>query len=384
MQIVNNSSIIFGLYAIICLVVAVYFFTICTGNTIYIHKNTKKPLLKNGPKVSVLLPARNEEKNLENCLNKLVSQDYQNYDIFVLDDNSTDRTLEIALWFKKNHSDKVHVIQGKSLPADWNGKPYAMHQLVQAADGEILLFTDVDTKHKKSSVSFAVTNLILNDVDMISGYIHEEMETFGEKITVSSMFLLSALVVPLFLNGISKFNFFSNAIGQYIAVKADAFKKSGGYEVVKKVTTEDVFLARNMKKCGFKTLFIDIKNQCSCRMYEGYINSVHGIGKNLFDFLGKSAPILFLVLSAVIIFLVIPPFFIYFAEGFPFWIKSSLVFSTNFQILTWFFLLYDRGNDIWISILYPLIFLNIVIIGISSFCRTVSGKGFQWKGRTVS
>ena len=139
-----------------------------------------------------------------------------------------------------------------------------------------------------------------------------------------------------------------------------------------------------MKKCGFKTLFIDIKNQCSCRMYEGYINSVHGIGKNLFDFLGKSAPILFLVLSAVIIFLVIPPFFIYFSEGFPFWIKSSLVFSTNFQILTWFFLLYDRGNDIWISILYQLIFLNIVIIGISSFCRTVSGKGFQWKGRTVN
>ena len=198
----SNSSIIFGIYAIICLVVAIYFFAICLGNTIYIHKNTKKPLLKNGPKVSVLLPARNEEKNLENCLNKLVSQDYQNYDIFILDDNSTDRTLEIALWFKKNHSDKVHVIQGKSLPADWNGKPYAMHQLVQAADGEILLFTDVDTKHKKSSVSFAVTNLILNDVDMISGYIHEEMETFGEKITVSSMFLLSALVVPLFLNGI--------------------------------------------------------------------------------------------------------------------------------------------------------------------------------------
>ena len=93
----SNSSIIFGIYAIICLVVAIYFFAICLGNTIYIHKNTKKPLLKNGPKVSVLLPARNEEKNLENCLNKLVSQDYQNYDIFILDDNSTDRTLEIAL-----------------------------------------------------------------------------------------------------------------------------------------------------------------------------------------------------------------------------------------------------------------------------------------------
>ena len=84
----SNSSIIFGIYAIICLVVAIYFFAICLGNTIYIHKNTKKPLLKNGPKVSVLLPARNEEKNLENCLNKLVSQDYQNYDIFILDDNS--------------------------------------------------------------------------------------------------------------------------------------------------------------------------------------------------------------------------------------------------------------------------------------------------------
>ena len=331
MQIVNNSSIIFELYAIICFVVAVYFFMICTGNTIYIHKNTKKPLLKNGPKVSVLLPARNEEKNLENCLNNLVSQDYQNYDIFVLDDNSTDRTLEIARWFEKNHSGKVHVIQGKSLPSDWNGKPYAMHQLVQASDGEILLFTDVDTKHKKSSVSFAVTNLLLNDVDMISGYIYEEMETFGEKITVSAMFLLSALVVPLFFNGISKFSFFSNAIGQYIAVKADSFKKSGGYEVVKKVTTEDVFLARNMKKSGFKTLFLDIKNQCSCRMYDGYINSVHGIGKNLFDFLGKSAPVLFLVLSAVVIFLVLPPFFIYFAEGYPFWIKSALVFQRFFK-----------------------------------------------------
>ena len=123
-------------------------------------RETKPAELTNGPFVSVLVPARDEELHIEPCIQSLVQQSYMNYEVLVLDDNSTDKTRELLDKLQKLYPDKLHVYSGKPLPQDWRGKVFAMKQLCERAKGEYLLFTDADTVHSSLSVSLAVTNIL--------------------------------------------------------------------------------------------------------------------------------------------------------------------------------------------------------------------------------
>ena len=124
------------------------FFITATVNAIFgpffykkaIVNETQESLTsKNYPFVSVLVPARNEEHNIEKCLNSLINQDYPNYEIIVIDDNSNDDTYKIAKKFS-NIYEKVKVIKGKALPKEWLGKNWACHQLFEQSNGEYLVY----------------------------------------------------------------------------------------------------------------------------------------------------------------------------------------------------------------------------------------------------
>ena len=106
--------------------------------------------IKDFPFISVLIPARNEEKVIKQCIESLINQQYPTYEIIVLDDNSTDETLNILESLCLKYPEKLKVVQGKPLPKDWMGKNYACHQLSLLANGEFLIFTDADTIHESS------------------------------------------------------------------------------------------------------------------------------------------------------------------------------------------------------------------------------------------
>jgi chlorobactene glucosyltransferase len=141
---------------------------------------------------------------------------------------------------------------------------------------------------------------------MISGYIGQVFLSFGEVITVPLMYFLTGFVIPLFLNRYSKSTIFTAAIGQFIAVKQDVFKAIGGCESFKKKTSEDVYMSRYIKRMGYDSRFLNITEHVRCRMYSGYQNAVEGIGKNIFDFLGKNTLVLFLMAVAIFFFLFFP------------------------------------------------------------------------------
>ncbi|ULQ58756.1 glycosyltransferase family 2 protein [Brucepastera parasyntrophica] len=346
-------------------------------------KLTKPATRTDGPLVSVLIPARNEEQLIEACLNSLLNQNYLNYEILVLDDNSSDGTMAILKRMASEHS-RIRVFKGEPLHADWYGKPFALQQLSAHAKGEILIFTDADTIHQPTSISWAVSNMDELKADFVSGYIGQDVRTFGEKMTVPLMYLLTGFIVPLFLNRLSKASVFSTAVGQYIAVKSDVFKKNGGYEAVKKKTSEDIYLARYIKSLGYKTMFLDISNQVCCRMYSGYTNAVHGIGKNIFDFFNKNSLVLFIAVIAVFLFLLCPfPLLFYFLiTGNPYTIP--LIIVNILYTLDWLMLFIDRKITWYYALLWPLLFINLLYMAGWSWFRTVSGKGFVWKERVVT
>ena len=370
-------------YYTVMIVVAAYFFLLSLANHYEMWRFTYGSEVTDGPLVSVLIPARNEEKNIERCLNSLRNQIYKNYEILVINDNSTDSTGKI-LERAASLDSRIKVFTGKPLPDDWFGKPFALHQLSAHAKGEILLLTDADTVHNPSSISWAVTNLQSLNADMISGYIGQVFMTFGEIITVPLMFFLTGFVIPLFLNRFSKSSLFSAAIGQYIVIRHDVFKAVGGCEVFKKKTSEDIYMSRYVKRKGYSTRFLNITEHVKCRMYCGYHGAVEGIGKNIFDFLGKNNLVIFLMAIAVLFFLFFPfPLLIGgIIVGSP-WTLHIIVVNILYT-LTWLFMFLGQRLNWWYGFLWPLMFLNLLYMAAWSWFRTVSGKGFLWKDRKVS
>ena len=365
------------------IVVASYFFLLSLANHYEMWRFLYGPEIFDGPLVSVLIPARNEEKNIERCLNSLRNQIYKNYEILVLNDNSTDKTGSILERIAAEDG-RVKVFNGRPLPDDWYGKPYALHQLSNQAKGEILIFTDADTIHSPGSISWAITNLKYLKADMISGYIGQVFLTLGEVITVPLMFFLTGFVIPLFLNRYTKSSMFSAAIGQFIVIKHEVFNAIGGCESFKKKTSEDIYLSRYVKRKGYSTRFLNITEHVKCRMYTGYRSAIEGIGKNVFDFLGKNTLVIFLMAVAVLFFLFFPfPLLIgAFISNSP-WTLHIIVVNILYS-LTWLFMFLGQRLNWWYGFLWPLMFLNLLYMAGWSWFRTVSGRGFLWKDRKVS
>jgi len=365
------------------IIVSTYFFILSLANHYEMWRFTHGPEIFDGPLVSVLIPARNEEKNIERCLDSLKNQLYKNYEILVLNDNSTDRTGKILDRIAAKDP-RVRVFTGNTLPDDWYGKPYALHQLSSNAKGEILIFTDADTIHSPASISWAVTNMQCLKVDMISGYIGQVFLKFGEIITVPLMFFLTSFVIPLFLNRFTKMSYFSAAVGQYIVIRHEVFKAIGGCREFKKKTSEDIYMSRLVKRRGYSTRFLNITEHVNCRMYDGYHSAIEGIGKNVFDFLGKKTLVIFLLAVAVLFFLFFPfPLLIGCIINNSPWTIHILIVNILYS-LTWLFTFLGQRLNWWYGFLWPLLFLNLLYMAAWSWFRTVSGRGFFWKDRRVS
>ncbi|MDR2941169.1 MAG: glycosyltransferase [Treponema sp.] len=370
-------------YYNILIIIASYFFILSLANHFEMWRFTHCPEIFDGPLVSVLIPARNEEHNIEKCINSLKNQLYKNYEILVLNDNSTDNTGKILERIAAEDS-RIRVFNGKPLPDDWFGKPYAMDQLAAHAKGGILIFTDADTIHTPSSISWAVTNITLLKADMISGYIGQILLSFGEIITVPLMFFLTGFIIPLFINRFTKSGLFSAAIGQFVAIRRDVFNAIGKCETFKKKTSEDVYMARMVKKKGYSTRFLNISEHIYCRMYKGYRSALEGIGKNIFDFLGKNTLIIFLMAVAVVFFLFLPmPLLVICIINNSPWTLHILLVNILYT-LTWLFMFLGQRLNWWYGFLWPLFFLNLLYMAAWSWFRTISGRGFLWKDRKVS
>ena len=122
---------------------------------------------KQTPKVSIILPARNEEKFIGKCLESFIQQDYENYEIMAVDDSSDDRTWQIIEKYAAS-SEKVVPIKAKPKPDGWMGKNWACMEGFNRASGDLLLFTDADTRYSEKVISFAVTHLLSEKLDVLT------------------------------------------------------------------------------------------------------------------------------------------------------------------------------------------------------------------------
>jgi glycosyltransferase involved in cell wall biosynthesis len=227
------------------------------------------------PEVSIIIPARNEEANLGNCLQSLVTQTGVAFEIIVVDDGSTDRTRQIADSFEG-----VRVIYPPPLPADWTGKNNAVIAGASAATGEWLLFTDADTIHRPGSLARAVEEVKKEKADLLSYSPEQIVIGLAERIVMPVVFAeLAAQYPPARVR--DQHSGIVAANGQYILVKRSAYDAVGGHVAVAGEILEDVSLAKAFRRAGFRIFFRYGGDAVSARMYRNWAELRDGWTKNL-------------------------------------------------------------------------------------------------------
>jgi glycosyltransferase involved in cell wall biosynthesis len=229
------------------------------------------------PTVSVIIPARNEEVCLADCLQSLVAQSGVAFEIFVVDDHSTDRTHEIAKSFPRA---QVRVIEAGPLPAGWTGKNNAVATGARQARGEWLLFTDADTVHLPGSLARAVAEAQEHNVELLSYSPEQIAVTFWEMATLPVVFAELARQYPpsIVSDPISPI---AAANGQFILILREAYEAVGGHAAVAGDILEDVALARAVKRSARKIRFRYAPDAVRTRMYRNYRQLRDGWTKNL-------------------------------------------------------------------------------------------------------
>ena len=202
------------------------------------------------PKVSIILPARNEEKFIEKCLDSLVEQDYDDYEIIAINDSSNDSTGDIMKKYSEKFS-KVIFVDAKPKPDGWMGKNWACMEGYKRASGNLLLFTDADTVHTSSVISLAVSHLLSLDLDALT--VIPRMLCL-DRITKITLPMISTFLHTRFsalrVNDTSKNTGYF--FGSFFIMKKSTYDSVGTHESVKSELVEDGALGRKVKESDFK------------------------------------------------------------------------------------------------------------------------------------
>lgn len=274
--------------AIIVLTSAVVQLFVAFSNLIFMEQLLEKSDVVEDNLVSVLIPARNEEKNIGRLLVELQRQDYTNLEILVYDDQSDDRTAAIASEMAK-YDQRIHLIFGKTLPENWLGKNFACYNLAIQAKGQFFLFLDADVKVNSSLVSKAVKFMKKEKVALLSIFPIQEMISLGEKIIIPLMHNILLRLLPLILvRKSTRFTSLSAANGQFMLFNAEKYKQLRPHEIMRNEKVEDIKIAAYLKKMNEPVSCITGTNDISCRMYENGLQALEGFSKNIDAFFGNS------------------------------------------------------------------------------------------------
>ncbi len=338
------------------------------------------------PFISILVPARNEELNIRAILTSLLEQDYPNFEVIVLNDNSEDKTGEIVSEIKQSYP-QLKVISGLPLESGWTGKCFACNQLFEASKGEFILFTDADTVHYPNSLKDSVTIALNRKADMLTLFPKMQMVSLAEKIIMPMLWFTVMMLLPFYFVDKKGYVKFSIGIGPFMMFKRSAYEFIGGHAEVKNAIVEDVWLGRRIKEMGLQLIAADGRNVLSVRMYRNFKEIWDGFSKNIFAGFQFSALSLFMV-NSIYFLLFFLPFLLFFIELSLSSGVDYLLILTALQVLILYlsriFISARFRLGIISTVLHPLGAISVPVIAINSWRWISSGAGAKWKGRTYN
>ena len=339
------------------------------------------------PKVSVIIPARNEAENIEACLGSLTKSSYPNFEIIVVNDRSEDRTAELARAVPRGNAKRLVVIDGVALPRGWFGKPWACQQGARLSSAQLLLFVDADTTHGESLLSRSVTELQNEGADLLNVIGYQVMGSFWECLVQPQIFMSVVFRHPDLERSAGSTRWQDGiANGQFMLMKQESYRASGGHESVRDRVLEDLALAQLVKRHG-QTLVIRLAmDDLATRMHRSLTDLIKGWSRliQVGSIQGQSlVPSFSLMVIGNLLLWVMPPVILMSTllgmGGEAFLIWSSVVCGLSVLIHASF--LKALKAPTYYALLYPLGSLIVVHIMVRS--RMHAGD-VEWKGRSYA
>lgn len=336
------------------------------------------------PFVSILVPARNEEANIARLVESLLAQDYPDYEILVLDDNSSDATPKILRALTEANP-KLTVLSGEPDPDGLTGKNRACAQLASRAAGELLFFTDADTVHQPGALRELVACLQRENADFLTGFPKQELGTWGESLLVPFFSWAVLNFISLGLAYCLRWKALAVGIGQVMLFRREAYEQIGGHAALGEEIVDDRALARNIIAAGRRWRAVHLSDLVSCRMYANAKAALEGFTKNYF---------------AVFDFAVLPYVFVYLYLLLMAWLPlvvllakvfgaapdanfAHLTLCVGLSVLLWLLPFLEARIPAGLALLYPLLATASTLTAFRSLVMSLSGR-LTWKGRPLA
>jgi chlorobactene glucosyltransferase len=351
---------------------------------------TPVPASPAAPRLSVIVPARNEARNIQRCVDCLLAQTYPDFELIVMDDRSTDATPRI-LQSLAAHDPRLTVLAGAELPPGWAGKPHALFQAACLARADWLCFVDADTFALPPALASVYAMAQATRADLFTIMTGQEVPTFWERVVLPLVFTgLSVGFSPRKVNDPRRKDAIAN--GQFILIKRSVYDAVGGYEKLKASIVEDKDLAVLVKGAGYRLVVADGRQVATTRMYTSLPEMWEGWTKNIF--LGLSGSVGLLLLGAFGAFLSLVA-----ALALPLWLLAGLAWwaavpaSAGWLVaaeaaLLWGWLVFWRVQVLrdmripsWYALTVPLGAAIFAAMMFASTWKVLSGQGVTWKGR---
>jgi chlorobactene glucosyltransferase len=345
------------------------------------------------PWITVIIPARNEKRNIRRCLQAILDQTYPNLEVIVVDDRSSDGTaaiLEEIVTARKNQPEApvLRVVQGKDLPPGWAGKPHALAQGEAQARGDWLCFLDADTFAMPELIAATYAVAVEHRADLFTIFTRQELGSFWEKVIQPLVF--TALVVgfsPQQVNDPHRPEAVAN--GQFILIRREVYDAVGGHAAIREQIVEDKALAERVKRGGYRLFVGDGRPVARTRMYTRLSEIWEGWTKNIYLGLRDRLGLLFLGAMVGLLAALVLPLWLLAGLAWYFLSLSPWAGLVALQaLILWAVLIFARmqvSKSFGISRFYaftlPLGAMVFTAMMFISTLKVLSGRGVTWKGR---
>ena len=255
-------------------------------------------------KVSILIPARNEGRNIGECLETVLAQQHlANFSVIVLDDSSTDETNSIAKRIATEYPN-LALLYGQELPEGWTGKNFACWQLANAAsDSRYLVFIDADVRLRPAAVVRSINALNKYRWKFISPYPKQIAKSVSEWLIQPLLQWSWITTLPLRVAERSLRPQLTAANGQFLIFDRNAYFDAGGHKSIREEVLDDINLARQMKRSGYRGNVIDGSTIAQCRMYQSWRELRDGYSKSLWSAFGSFSGALLVIIFLVSLYI---------------------------------------------------------------------------------
>ena len=351
-----------------------------------LDKFDQKP--HHNPRVSVILPARNEENFIQKCLDSLTAQDYPNYEIITIDDSSEDSTGSIIAQYAKKNSKVIHVSAGPK-PEGWMGKNWACMEGYKKVTGELLLFTDADTKFEKNVISLAVSHLESFSLDALTAIPKMVCLDFWTRITlpVLSTFLHTRFSAMRVNDPTKNTGYF---FGSFFIIRKKTYDAVGTHEGVKHEIIEDGALGKKVKESGHKMKMVRADHLIDAVWARDWSTLWNGLKRLMIPLFLQNGKIAVGIFFAVLFLLFMP--YVMLAYSIPFVnssFSSNIIFASSISssVLLYSACLIDSralGIKTKHAICSPLGSLIVVSGFLTGLLHAKTNVGVSWRGRKYS